>query len=107
MPRPEIHLLVCTNEREPGAPKPCCAARKSLELYRALKDEVRARGLRDRVLVTRTGCLRHCSRGPTVAIWPGNHWLGAVLPEDAAELIDQVLEGRPLARRSMPPGPWE
>jgi (2Fe-2S) ferredoxin len=107
VPRPRLHLLVCTNERPADAPRPCCAGRGGLEVYRALKDRVRELGLRDDVLVTRTGCLRHCSRGVTVCVWPGNHWHGAVEPGDAAELLAAALRGEPLTTRPMPDGPWE
>lgn len=107
MPRPRVHLLVCTNERPADAPRPCCAARGGLEVYRMLKDHVRELGLRDEVLVTRTGCLRHCSRGVTVCVWPGNHWHAFVEPGDAAALIEAALRGEPLDARPMPDGPWE
>jgi (2Fe-2S) ferredoxin len=72
-----------------------------------LKDHVRELGLRDEVLVTRTGCLRHCSRGVTVCVWPGNHWHAFVEPGDAAVLIEAALRGEPLDARPMPDGPWE
>jgi (2Fe-2S) ferredoxin len=107
MPVPLFQILVCTNDRGVEADRPSCCQRGSLELYRALKDEVRARGLRDEVIVTRTGCLRHCSRGPTVVVWPGNHWHGRVGPEDVDELLDAAIAGHRLERRTMPPGPWE
>jgi len=104
---PALQILVCTNERPGDSERPCCAARGALELYRALKDLVRARGLRDEVLVTRTGCLRCCSRGTTVVLWPGNLWHGGVTADDAPDLLDAALAGRALERRPMPPGPWE
>jgi (2Fe-2S) ferredoxin len=107
VPGPALQILVCTNDRGADSERPSCCVRGSLELYRALKDEVRARGLKDEVLVTRTGCLRHCSRGPTAVVWPGNFWHGGVAREDAADLLDAALAGRPLERRPMPPGPWE
>jgi len=107
VPRPEIQILVCTNDRGTDPERASCGARGALGLYRAVKDRLRERGLRERVLVTRTGCLRHCSRGPTVAVWPGNHWHGAVAPQDADDLIDAALAGERLERRKMPPGPWE
>ncbi len=107
MPAPEIQILVCTNDRGPDAPKPSCARRDSVDLYRRLKDLVRERGLKQQVLVTQTGCLHHCSRGATVAVWPGNLWHGSVALEDAEDLLDAALAGVVFERRRMPPGPWE
>lgn len=107
MPRPELHLLVCTNQRDPGAPKPSCGAGCGVALYHRLKDLVKERGLKESVLVTRTGCLKHCSRGATVTVWPANHWYGEVEVADAAELLEAELAGGELERRRMPPGPWE
>jgi (2Fe-2S) ferredoxin len=107
VPRPAIHILVCTNDRGADAPKASCGQRRSAALYDRLRDVVRARGLRDTVLVTRTGCLKHCSRGSTVAVWPSNHWYGGVTLEDVERLLDAELGGAELVERRMPPGPWE
>jgi (2Fe-2S) ferredoxin len=107
VPAPLIQILVCTNDRGMDAPKPSCAQRGGIEVYRRLKDEVRSRGLKESVLVTRTGCMHHCSRGVTVAVWPGNFWYGGVLTDDASALLDAALAGEELVRRRMPPGPWE
>jgi (2Fe-2S) ferredoxin len=108
MPKPAIQILVCVNERDADAPKPCCSARGGLDVYHRFKDEVKARGLRDEVLVTRTGCLKHCSRGTTVAVWPDNVWYGHVTADDAAEILAAAVEGgEPVERLLMPPGPWE
>ena len=41
MPKPEISILVCTNERPPGAAKPSCLPRGSLEVYHRFKDRVK------------------------------------------------------------------
>ena len=107
MPRPEIQILVCLNERPPEASKPCCAGRGAKDLYYRLKDLIRERGLRDTVLVTKTGCQHHCSRGATVSVWPQNHWYGGVAPGDAEELLAAALAGVEVERLRMPPGPWE
>ena len=108
MPKPTIQILVCVNDRGPDSPKPCCAARAGLDVYHRLKDLVKERGLRDQLLVTRTGCLKHCSRGTTVAIWPDNHWYGHVGAGDAEEILEATIEGSgPIERLLMPPGPWE
>jgi (2Fe-2S) ferredoxin len=112
VPAPEIQILVCLNERPPDAPKPCCSRRGSLEVYHRFKDRVKELGLRDRIMVTRTGCMKHCSRGITVAIWPYNFWYGAVRVEDVDEILDASVPApnrppRQVARLAMPDIPWE
>lgn len=108
MPKPAIQILVCVNDRGADAPKPSCGQREGLEVYHRLKDLVKERGLRDQVLVTRTGCLKHCSRGTTVTVWPANFWYGHVGPDDTSDILDAALAGsEPVDRLLMPPGPWE
>jgi (2Fe-2S) ferredoxin len=107
MPLPDLQILVCTNDRGAEAPKPSCAQRGSQDLYLRLKDLLRERGLRDAVLVSRTGCLRRCSHGITVVAWPGNRWHGGVPVERAHELLDALLAGETLPELVMPDGPWE
>jgi (2Fe-2S) ferredoxin len=107
VPKPEIQLLICVNDRGEQAPKPSCGRRSGIEVYRALKDRVRELGLRDRVLVTRTGCMRHCSRGVTVACWPGNRWYGGVGTGDVAELLDALVADGDLEHLQMADGDWE
>jgi len=82
MPNPQIQILVCLNERPADSPKPSCAPRGSLAVYHRFKDRVKELGIRDRVMVTRTGCLKHCSQGITVAVWPYNLWYRGVTVED-------------------------
>lgn len=107
MPRPEIQILVCVNERSSDARKPSCAPRGGLELYRRFKDRVKELGLRDRVMVNRTGCLKHCSRGITVAVQPANLWYSTVSLDDVEEILSASLEGREVGRLRMPDIPWE
>lgn len=108
MPRPAIQILVCVNDRGADSSRPCCAARDGLAVYHRLKDLVRERGLKDEVLVTRTGCLKHCSRGTTVAAWPENRWYGFVTPADAGAILDCEVDGAPVPDAlRMPEGPWE
>ncbi len=108
MPKPQVQILVCTNERAADAPKPSCGPCGGLELYRGFKDGVRARGLRNQVMVVRTGCLKHCSQGVTVALWPHNFWYRQVRPEDIDEILEtSVQDGREVARLAMPDIPWE
>ena len=108
MPRPERHILVCTNERPADSPKGSCAAKGSVALFEALKALTRERGLGKRVIVNRTSCLKHCSRGITVAVYPDNTWYAGVTPADLAEICDSHLrDGVAVARLAMPDIPWE
>lgn len=108
MAKPERQVLVCVNTRPPGNSKGSCGEKGSDELFHALKALVHERGLADRVMVTRTYCLKHCSRGPTVAVQPDNVWYAAVKPEDLAEICSSHLEqGRAVERLLMPDIPWE
>ncbi len=109
MAAPQVQILVCVNDRPPEKKKPCCAPRGGLELYRQFKDRVRDRGLRDTVMVTRTGCLKHCSRGTVVAVWPYNLWYRKVTLDDVDEILETTVigEGQVVERLAMPDIPWE
>lgn len=102
MLKPRIHLFVCVNERRPGDPLPCCAHRGGWEVYSALRNEVARAGLTREVWVTRTGCMVHCTTGPTVVVYPDDLWYGQVTPADAAELVRSLIKGLPVERLLLP-----
>ena len=71
-------------------------------------DLVRERGLDNRVMVNRTMCLKHCSRGAVLAIQPDNVWYAAVTPDDLAEIcVTHLEQGQTVERLLMPDIPWE
>lgn len=108
MPKPRHQVLVCTNSRPPGNPKGACAEKGSEALFERLKAQVREQGLHGSVMVQRTSCLKHCSRGVTVAVQPDNVWYAGVRPEDLDEICEAHLRGeRPVERLLMPDLPWE
>jgi (2Fe-2S) ferredoxin len=108
VPKPERQVLICANARPPGHPKGSCGGSGSPSLFDALRDLVHERGLQDRVMVNRTYCLKHCSRGPVVAVQPDNVWYAAVTSGDLAEICRSHLEeSRPVERLLMPDIPWE
>jgi (2Fe-2S) ferredoxin len=99
---PEIHLLVCTNERPPGNPKGSCGEKGSVALFDAFKQTAEKLGLRGRVLVNRTNCLKPCSYGPNVVVYPAGTWYHAVTPDDVNEILHAALEGRVVERLVLP-----
>lgn len=108
MPKPTLQILICCNERPVDAEKPSCGPRGGADVHRRLKDEIRSRGLRDTVIATKTGCLKHCSEGVVVAVWPANAWARHVTPDDVPELLDAAAAGTVPARLAMPDDiPWQ
>ena len=108
MPKPERQILVCTNARTPGHPKGSCAEKGSEAVAQRLKDLVQAAGLRDRVMVNRTSCLKHCSQGITVAVQPDNVWYAKVSSQDLeAVCAEHLQKGCVIERLLMPDIPWE
>lgn len=79
----EFHLLVCTGPR--------CAIHGAASFTHMLKDELKAAGVFDRCLTTRTGCIYPCNRGPILALYPQGHWYQ--LPDLAAvrRFVREVL----------------
>jgi len=109
MANPQIQILICLNERPEGSTKPSCAPMGSLAVYHRFKDRVKELKIRDRVMVTRTGCLKHCSQGITVAVWPFNLWYRHVTLDDVEEILQRTVleDGREVERLRMPDIPWE
>jgi len=108
MAKPERHVLVCLNTRPPGNPKGSCGEKGSEEVFDTLKRMVKERGLARRVIVSRTSCLKHCSRGITIAVYPDNVWYSGVRTSDLDEILaSHLVEGRPVERLFMPDIPWE
>jgi (2Fe-2S) ferredoxin len=108
MPKPERHVLVCLNTRPPGNPKGSCGEKGSEEVFDTLKRMVKERGLAARIIVSRTSCLKHCSRGITLAVYPDNVWYGGVRLSDLDEILaGHLIGGRTVERLLMPDIPWE
>jgi (2Fe-2S) ferredoxin len=107
MPKPERQILVCVNTRPPGNPKGSCGEKGSQDLFDALKSLAKSRGLKQRVMVNSTSCLKHCSRGITVAVQPDNVWYAGVTAQDLDEICDHAAGGPVVERLSMPDIPWE
>ena len=87
-------LFVCTHARE-GVERPSCAAagRDGLKLLEALKAEVKSRGLKGRVRVSRSGCLDLCEQGPNAFLYPEGTWFSGLCAADAPHLAERLSEG--------------
>jgi len=93
MPHLERHVFVCTNRRDPGNPKGCCAEKGSEEIRETFKKELHERGLKGRMRANAAGCLDQCAFGPVVVVYPEQVWYRVPTPADAVEIIESHLQG--------------
>ncbi|GKS58607.1 ferredoxin [Nitrospira sp.] len=97
MPKPKYHILVCTNTRPPGHPKPSCGSAGAAQLLMAFNMGLMQRGIQPgEVIVTGTGCLGPCEQGPTVVVYPTGTWYSKVTEADVATILDEhIAKGTP------------
>jgi (2Fe-2S) ferredoxin len=74
-----------------GEPKGMCRNKNAVPLIQYLEEELVDRGM-DEVLVSNTGCLKLCDRGPIMVIYPEGYWYGNVDQAAIDEILD-ALEG--------------
>ncbi|MBI2435330.1 MAG: (2Fe-2S) ferredoxin domain-containing protein [Candidatus Hydrogenedentes bacterium] len=82
-------VFVCTNQRAPGE-RVCCAGQGSIDLHAKLKELVKARGLRTRIRVSKSGCMDRCEFGPNIMVFPDNVWYSAVTEADLEAIVEKL-----------------
>jgi predicted metal-binding protein len=88
-------MLVCTNARDPVTGKPSCGHNGAEALLGQLKKTLKERGLKGRVIATRSGCLDICpDRGCIVGFHPeGAFFHTDCTPEAGEQLLARLTEG--------------
>ena len=93
------YLFVCINRRAEENPKGCCASKDSEDVYRALKEEVAARGLAKlEARVCSSSCLDQCETGVTILVEPDHFFYGRVTVADVPEIVDGLVRGERVHR---------
>ena len=101
----EHHVFVCENEREKHAARPSCAREDGKKLRGALKDAVKAAGLKRTVRVNSSGCLDQCEHAAVMVVYPEAVWYGFVSVDDVKEIVSEhLVGGRPVERLRLAPG---
>ena len=93
MPHLDRHIFVCTNRRDAGNPKGCCAERGADAVRDEFKRLLHERGLKKSMRANAAGCLDQCARGVTVVVYPEQVWYGGVTVADVAEIVESHLVG--------------
>jgi (2Fe-2S) ferredoxin len=85
----DAHVLVCGGGD--------CKKRGSKEVRKALKKELRDKGMLGDVRVDSTGCLGLCKHGPNLIVYPEGTWYLGVTGEDVPEIVGRHLkDGEPV-----------
>ncbi len=98
MEKPTHHIFVCASFRAKGEPQGVCHQKGAMNFVSYIENEIIDRGM-DGVVVSTTGCLKACDRGPIMVVYPENHWYGGVESEDIIdEILDAIEDGEPVEK---------
>lgn len=91
MEKPKHHIFVCSSFRFSGEPQGVCHKKGVTSLLPYMEGELADRGMND-VVVSSTGCLKACERGPVMIVYPQNTWYGGIDSEEAVDAVLDALE---------------
>jgi len=92
------HIFCCSNKRESGHTRGCCAEKNADELRDYMKTRVKALGIA-KTRVNNAGCLDRCELGPCIVIYPDNIWYSAKTKSDIDEIISSHLQNGKIVER--------
>ncbi|WP_018247472.1 2Fe-2S ferredoxin [Orenia marismortui] len=98
MNQPKYHIFVCSSSRINGQQRGFCVNKDSVEIIQNFMMEVQDRGMTD-TMITNTGCLGICDKGPIVIVYPEGVWYGNVSPDDVEEIVESHLENGEVVER--------
>jgi (2Fe-2S) ferredoxin len=100
MQKPKHHIFVCGSFRVAGEAKGVCHRKDSTALIQYLQTEIGDRGMDD-VLVSSTGCMNLCEKGPLLVVYPDACWYGDVNEEKIDTILDALEQGEPASELLM------
>lgn len=94
MNKPDYHVFVCNSFRIGGDPQGTCNRKDAVGLLQHLEEEIVDRGLN--AMVSSTGCLKMCEKGPIMVIYPGGWWFTEVTKDKVDAILDAIEDGEPI-----------
>jgi (2Fe-2S) ferredoxin len=93
MEKPKHHIFICASTRLNGKVTGVCEKKDSHDLLAMMNETLSDRDLSGEVMVTSTGCLGLCDKGPIVIVYPEGTWYGEVSDDDIDAIVDAIEEG--------------
>ena len=94
MQKPQYHLFLCCSFRTSGEPKGVCHRKGAPDLLQYIQTEISDRGLD--AIVSTTGCLNVCEKGPILVIYPQAWWYYELTEGKVDEILDGLEQGIPV-----------
>jgi len=89
--KPEMHFFICNSYRVAGEAKGACNAKEAGDLLSYLETEILDRGMDAQV--SGCGCLKVCTEGPVMVVYPEGKWFGQVDEEKLDSILDAIEDG--------------
>ena len=91
MTSPDYHFFICNSYRVTGEPQGVCTKQGARDLLSYLETELLDRGMDG--IVSSTGCLKVCTEGPVMVLYPHGKWFGEVNEEKLDSILDAIEDG--------------
>ena len=98
----DCHIFCCTNRREPGHTRGCCAEKDSEKLRQYMKDKAKEMGL-IKTRVNTAGCLDRCELGPVMVVYPEGDWYRYESEADIDAILSALKTGNRVQRLRLLP----
>jgi (2Fe-2S) ferredoxin len=91
MTSPDYHFFICNSYRVTGEPQGVCTKKGARDLLSYLETEILDRGMDG--IVSSTGCLKVCTEGTVMVLYPQGKWFGEVTEEKLDSILDALEDG--------------